>query len=534
MAIGLPFHEHSWSPAGVLPEATPGVRERRGSGPCAPAEGALDLGLVRAAIQDGLLMVFGPDGDPVPPQVFGAVAAEQPDAGVRLVDGPPVRAEHIAAVLDAQTRGRLGSDPGGDEAWIRAMLAAPQPEMVGDEDLRAERCTLDVVAFGRELMITSPNGATFLLAAARSRRPDSISLRVAGEGPVALGGLAARLLASDGRDQASLSPNEFAAPDCPAWLEGDALRIDLPEVGAVDLARADEDAAAAPSVSLFMASGEVATIDDLLSTLSRSVPLLPATGYADSRDPPSPQCDADGQPPHPVPLTIGLPGTFAAEPDRVALVVLRGLPKGASLSAGVESGDGSWLLSPRDLPGLALMPPPDWASDLALKLAAIAIANAAGELTSAAQTVSVPLRSAAVAPAPSRAVAPAPPSVVAPAPFRMVEAGASPMIAPAPSPTVEPAHASIPLGLDAQLLSGGGPFDAVIVRDLPAGVALSAGTYDPAIAGWVLLPRQLTELSVITPGGHNADFTLSLLGVCLRPGGGARPRVLARVPVTIE
>jgi hypothetical protein len=83
-------------------------------------------------------------------------------------------------------------------------------------------------------------------------------------------------------------------------------------------------------------------------------------------------------------------------------------------------------------------------------------------------------------------------------------------------------------------LSGGGPFDAVIVRDLPVGVTLSAGTYDPAIAGWVLLPRQLSELSVITPGGQSADFTLSLLGVSLRPGGGARPRVLARVPVTIE
>ena len=50
----------------------------------------------------------------------------------------------------------------------------------------------------------------------------------------------------------------------------------------------------------------------------------------------------------------------------------------------------------------------------------------------------------------------------------------------------------IPLAIDPQVLSGeDGPLDAIIVRDLPAGATLSAGTYDPAIDGWVLLPRQL-------------------------------------------
>jgi hypothetical protein len=83
-------------------------------------------------------------------------------------------------------------------------------------------------------------------------------------------------------------------------------------------------------------------------------------------------------------------------------------------------------------------------------------------------------------------------------------------------------------------LSSGGPFDAVIVRDLPAGVTLSAGTYDPAIAGWVLLPHQLSELSVIAARDQSAEFMVTLWGICLRPGDGGRPRVLARVPVTID
>jgi hypothetical protein len=523
-------------------------RARRGSGPCAPTEGALDLNLVRAAIQDGLLMVFGPDGDPIPPQVFGAVAAEQPDAGVRLVGGPPVRAERIAAVLAAQMSGQFESGHGGGEAWIRAMLGSgPEPEMARSDDLLAEGCTVDVVAFGRELMLTSPNGATFLIAAARSRTP--ISLRVAGEGPVAPGDLVARLLASADRDHPSPSHHEFAAPACKAWLEGDALRIDLPEVGAVDLARTDDDAgAAAPSVSLFMASGEVAAIDDLLSALSTATAPAAATGHADPLDPPLPRYATDRQPPPAVLLAIGLPDPLAAEPDRVALVLVHGLPKGARLSAGVESGDGSWLLSPRDLPGLSMTSPREGAQDLALEVAAIAIANLEGMLTSAATTVFVPLRSVAIQPAPSAVVEPGPSPLVEPAPAPtaepwssrlvepapsvMLEAGSSSSVDPAPAAPDEPAHGSMPLGLDPQVLSGDGPFDAIVVRDLPAGVALSAGTYDPAIAGWVLLPHQLSELSVITASGQRAEFTLRLLGVCLRPGGGARPRVLARVPVT--
>ena len=94
---------------------------------------------MRAVIQDGILMVLGPDGDPVPPDAFGAAALQQPDALVRLADGPRIRAARIAAVLDAQRGGRLGSGQEGDAAWIKAMLGiGPRPAMAKDEDLLAE------------------------------------------------------------------------------------------------------------------------------------------------------------------------------------------------------------------------------------------------------------------------------------------------------------------------------------------------------------------------------------------------------------
>jgi hypothetical protein len=568
--------EHSWSPGGALPEATPARREEAGLGPSAPSEGTLDLGLVNAVIRDGLLMVFGPDGDPVPPQVFGAAAAEQPDAAVRLADGARGPAERIAAVLDAQTGGRLGTGQGGDEPWILAMLGiAPQPEMTESDDLQAERCTVEVVAFGRELMITSPHGATFLIADARLRTADSICVWVGSEGPVSPSDLVDRLLAGDGRERPEAAAHEFALPECHAWLEDDALMLDLPAVGPVYLARLDDAGVAAPAASMFMANGEVATIDHLLSALSGpatppafehmdppppppaaeqvdSLAPAPATKPADFLAPaavtepadplpppaafeqedslaPAPATEpagfpgpaaateqADPPPPpppltpaaalrQPVPLSIGLPDAFAATPDRVVLIVVRGLPEGASLSAGVPGGDGVWLCSPRDLPDVSLTLPPAWASDLALEIAAIAVVSPEGELAKAANTVLVAAPSAADASA----------------------------LEPAPAVMVGPARVAIPLDLEAQVPSGAGPFDAWLVRDLPAGMTLSAGTYDPAIDVWVLLPHQLAGLCVLTSGARPEDFTLSLTGVSLQAGSGARPRVLVRVPVSL-
>ena len=590
MAVGSSMSEPSWSPAGGPSEATPAEPDPHGSAPAAPTERTLDLAFVRAAIRDGLLMVFGPEDDPVPPQAFGAAAAERPDAEVRLMDGPRVRAERVAAVLNAQMSGRLGSGLGGGEPWIRAMLGiAPQPEMAGSHDLSAETCTLDVVAFGKELMITSRGGTTFLITDARARTPDSICVWVGSEGPIAPGALADRLLGGPHHDSVERNPSELTMPGCKAWLEDDALLLDLPEIGPVYLAHIGDAGATAPAASLFTASGEVATISDLLNALSgplfhpdapeQADRLTPDADQVDDLPPPLAQSGADdpsecavplaiaradalagatqqaeslpaaaqrrddfGPSPVPsaadgstaraLPLTIGLPDALAAAPDRVVLVAVRGLPEGASLSAGVASGDGSWLLSPPDLPGLSLTPPRDWASDLSLEIAAIAIASHEGELTASASTVLVPWRSTAVEPAPAFVVEPAPSATLGSGSSRAEHEQAA-TVGSASSWKAEPARTSIRLDLDPQSPSEGEPFDAFIVRDLPAGVSLSAGTYDRAMDVWVLLPHQLTGLSVLTSGGWTEDFSLSLMGVSLRAGAGARPRLLARVPVSI-
>jgi hypothetical protein len=87
-----------------------------------PVEDAgLPLEQMRPKIQDGLLVVFGPDGDPVPPYAFARAAAARPDVLVGLPDGTTAPASRIAAALGAQILGRLGAANQGAD-WILTML----------------------------------------------------------------------------------------------------------------------------------------------------------------------------------------------------------------------------------------------------------------------------------------------------------------------------------------------------------------------------------------------------------------------------
>lgn len=94
---------------------------------------------MRLSLEDGLLMVFGPEGDPVPPRAFAAAAAADPEARLGLPDGTKVPASRVAAVLDAQVLGRLGRPERGN-GWILAMLyEGVGPKEASEEQLRAEQ-----------------------------------------------------------------------------------------------------------------------------------------------------------------------------------------------------------------------------------------------------------------------------------------------------------------------------------------------------------------------------------------------------------
>ncbi|MEZ0169424.1 Ig-like domain-containing protein [Microvirga sp. TS319] len=56
-------------------------------------------------------------------------------------------------------------------------------------------------------------------------------------------------------------------------------------------------------------------------------------------------------------ISAGLTDTDGSE---VLSIVIQGLPAGTRLSAGVENADGSWTLTPAQLPGLTMTPPTNW------------------------------------------------------------------------------------------------------------------------------------------------------------------------------
>ena len=98
----------------------------------------LSLTEMELLIEDGLLMVFGPEGDPVPPAAFIELAAEQPGAMLSFADGTGASAVRVAAVLEAQTLGRLGAAEQGDR-WIQTMLREGEgPEQASEATIETE------------------------------------------------------------------------------------------------------------------------------------------------------------------------------------------------------------------------------------------------------------------------------------------------------------------------------------------------------------------------------------------------------------
>ena len=486
---------------------------RDGAAPAAADARALPLARASLRIEDGVLMAFGPEGDPIPPATFVAAAAAQPNMPLAWSDGRTVSSKRVAAVLEAQAHGPLlagDADRKGGEPWLRAMLGlGPQPEPASDAELRDERRVCELTVFGHELMITMPSGRSFLVAeAAPAHHASAAGLILADGRPVSVRHLVDRLRAhgEQGRRPGGASggqpDGELALPDCGAQSVEEELQLQLPAVGAVRLAQPGKDLHG-PRVSIFLASGEPASVADLIAELGRAGdPAEPEAGLAreaiSSPAAPAPappaldqRAAADAPPPAvpmaaPVPLAIRLPSPAGFDAEQIALVMIGDMPAGATLSAGAASGDRSWMLSSQDLAGLTLTLPAGHTAAIALKVTALAIQNRDGELATAADTVRVSLDAA--------------------------------------SP--------IPLGIDPAVLEAAGPgLNAVLIRDLPPGASLSAGTYDPTIDGWVLLPRQLDGLT-LTPGAERASGILTLMGISLGAGGRTpQTRILARLPI---
>ncbi len=404
------------TPFGALGAAAPSARP--------PVEGpGLALGQMRLAIEDGLLMAFGPERDPVPPHAFAAAAAAHPDARLALPDGTTVPASRAAAVLDAQSLGRLGKPEQGN-AWILAMLregAAPEP--ASEDQLRAEQ---GAGAPGSHPTVAADEGSIAAGAASGGDRATSSEHDVPA---------AAEAAPPTPRDEV---PAPFRSPQAGVERAAEARRADLdpdsmvlvvmhgvPADARLSTGVRDDDGSwsispldlATVTISLaprgagpgdgdaeprgvdgdLSITGIAIAEDGELVAMSETVPLAdylgdPAVGApAPARDaaPARPAGDAaSAAEPRMIALELNPPALAGGAFDAL---VIRDLPVGARLSAGAHDPaiDG-WVLRPQDLSGLAILPPPELRADFTVTLLGIALRE--GEPNAARVLARLPVR----------------------------------------------------------------------------------------------------------------------------------------------
>src|SRR5204862_6513830 len=86
-------------------------------------------------------------------------------------------------------------------------------------------------------------------------------------------------------------------------------------------------------------------------------------------------------------------------------LTIAGVPKGAVLSAGTDTGNGIWTLTPAQLSGLTIKPPAN--SDTAFTLTVTATSTESNGGNTASAVASLAVKATGVADAPTLSVAPA-------------------------------------------------------------------------------------------------------------------------------
>ncbi|MBL0933035.1 MAG: hypothetical protein IBJ15_23355, partial [Alphaproteobacteria bacterium] len=157
-------------------------------------------------------------------------------------------------------------------------------------------------------------------------------------------------------------------------------------------------------------------------------------------------------------------------------VTIAGVPEGATLSAGTDLGDGAWLLTPADLPGLTITPPPDFSGTL--NLTVTATSHEGGATSSVTSTLAVDIE------------------------------------AVADTPTLSATNASgaedhaIALNIAASL-SDTSETLGVTIAGVPDGATLSAGT-DLGDGAWLLTPDDLPGLTITPPADFSGQIDLTV------------------------
>ncbi|MBO1079919.1 Ig-like domain-containing protein [Roseomonas haemaphysalidis] len=168
-----------------------------------------------------------------------------------------------------------------------------------------------------------------------------------------------------------------------------------------------------------------------------------------------------------------------------------GVPAGSRFTAGTDHGDGSWTIPGEAVPGLGFQPPRDFSGTLRLSFTAIGTEADGSSASSATHDMLLTVRP------------------VADAPLLALSAATSQEDAPlALSIVAAPADAD-----------GSETLSRVLLRGVPAGAMLSAGSRQ-ADGSWLLLPAQLDNLTLTPPAHFSGTLTLAVTAVATERASG--------------
>ncbi|MGE0093268.1 MAG: Ig-like domain-containing protein [Alphaproteobacteria bacterium] len=215
--------------------------------------------------------------------------------------------------------------------------------------------------------------------------------------------------------------------------------------------------------------------------------------------------DSSGDEGSAIPLNVGAALTDIDGSESLS-VTISGVPAGAVLSAGTNNGDGTWALTPGQLSGLTITPPPGSNADFTLHVSAASTEAANGDTatTTASLTVTV-------------------------------------LDAHADAPTLAVSNASgdedaaIALDIAAALTDtdGSETLSGITIAGVPAGAALSAGT-DNGDGTWTLTPAQLSGLTITPPANSDADFNLTVSVTSTETSSGDTATTTATIAVAVN
>ncbi|UIJ39320.1 cadherin-like domain-containing protein [Desulfobaculum bizertense] len=238
------------------------------------------------------------------------------------------------------------------------------------------------------------------------------------------------------------------------------------------------------SLDITATSTEPANNDSATSTASLPLTII---GVADPATVTTTDTSGDEDTTIPITITAALQDTDGSE--SITSVVISNVPAGSTLSAGTEGPSGTWTLSEADLSGLTVTPPTNFAGDMNLNVA-VTTTETDGDTNVTNDTVTVAV------------------------------AGVADPVTIVTTDTNGNEDSAIPLSISATLqdTDGSESITSVVVSNVPAGSALSAGTEGPA-GTWTLAEGDLAGLTVTPPLNYSGTMNLSVAVTTTDTGG---------------